>query len=95
MQIEKNQARNFGQFRSFGGIKFVNKLFIKLLNFICISNKIEMIKCMIVIMFLIVVMFFEEGGILYRKFQGNDDQLKQFCKSSASSRINWMRDYRC
>ena len=31
-------ARNFGQFRIFGGIKFVNKLVIKLLNLIHISN---------------------------------------------------------
>ena len=30
--------RNFGQFRIFGGIKFVNKLFIKLLNVIHIFN---------------------------------------------------------
>ena len=34
-------TRNFGQLRIFGGIKFVNKLFIKLLNFICISKSIE------------------------------------------------------
>ena len=34
------QARNFGQPRIFGGIKFVNKLFIELLNFIHIF-KIE------------------------------------------------------
>ena len=32
------QARNFGQLWIFGGIKFVNKLFIKLLNLIRISN---------------------------------------------------------
>ena len=32
------QARNFGQLSIFGGIKFVMKLSLKLLNFICISN---------------------------------------------------------
>ena len=32
------QTRNFGQLQIFGGIKFVNKLFMKVLNFIRISN---------------------------------------------------------
>ena len=32
------QARNFDQIWIFGGIKFVNKLFIELLNLIRISN---------------------------------------------------------
>ena len=32
------QATNFGQLPSFGSIKFVNQLYIKLLNFIRISN---------------------------------------------------------
>ena len=32
------QTRNFGQLRNFGSIRFVNKLFIKLLDSISISN---------------------------------------------------------
>ena len=32
------QTRNFGQLRIFGSIRFVNKLFIKLVNSISISN---------------------------------------------------------
>ena len=36
--VHEFQAGNFGQLRIFGGMKFVNKLFIKLLDSICISN---------------------------------------------------------
>ena len=34
----KFQVRNFSEILNFGGIKFVNNLFIKLLKFIYISN---------------------------------------------------------